>query len=1019
MRNYEATRLLKFLGLWILVVGLIGMARANAADSSAILVTIAESPGQQSSTVSGVAVFDFESLTSGRHSDVEWPGVGVLDELLVHEGYFGFGALDPSDGLNSRFNWNGWPGWSGNDPVVSATIITLDERSAYFGLYWTAGDGDDIIRFYDGDTLVAEFSTQHVVQSAHLTSEYYGDPNHNNQWQPHLRYNHTEPYAYINFYGDANTKWDKVVLTQTHDRGSGFETDNLSSRVDPVLSSTDDISSISKAVASVSGTETTLISDTSTWSFEEASASETLTYSTASSAEIISTISDTVGSNYVVVSSGSSANTTSWSEGTVGKFEININGETRFLTVDADNIEGLDPDGDSLMVVQTVDSQGLTDSGTLSIYFRPTESSFIADITFSFWEDEDATIPLNPNIQITVLDLDHDQKFEISNDSFNSYHTYTNSSNKPTKVTADVGGSATEFQGSGSSSIDNPLNAVSLLTNSEQVSMTFSHTAVYLAMFEFRNPSTVLSTDATPDSDGDGQSDDSEGVETGTVNIVETTNEETTSTETESGETTSETETTESESETEVETISTETETTESETETETEVETTESETYYGSEVLIANTKAIVQNYSGMPLSSGNQIEYTVTFSNTGTDAVSNLTLTGLVPDNTTYVVDSLTVDDVAYAIDPTNGLVLASLDASSSVVLKLIVEVNASLPTDAVWISSSVNGTYDENPDITIVADNNVQGHCGIREDGFDDLLDNGWDVGDDDPTKLPLLQGTTYEDCLLAYEDLKNKGWNDWDMNDIILRIFSFYVVNGANQITHLSVHQQIIARGAGMDSKLFITLPHNGIVDWHATYSSSEGVLESVESDVSMDGPLTVRLWESSKDALPPFTELKHKWGAANTERFDSTGEGKIAVLNVYFHEPARNPLDTYSISPHDTWIRASSNEEIHLLQYDSSSSQVVLNALSPLFGRSLPFGAVFDIDWVWPAEGQPIWLSHPEYSDYILSGGSQFTDWHLNFNIWRVWWDDEGMMNNGQFNNASSSSHWNNYVETWSD
>ena len=129
--------------------------------------------------------------------------------------------------------------------------------------------------------------------------------------------------------------------------------------------------------------------------------------------------------------------------------------------------------------------------------------------------------------------------------------------------------------------------------------------------------------------------------------------------------------------------------------------------------------------------------------------------------------------------------------------------------------------------------------------------------------------------------------------------------------------------------MDSKLFITLPHDGMVDWQTTYSSADGVLESVESDVSMDGPLTVRLWESSKDALPPFTELKHKWGAANTERFDSTGEGKIAVLNVYFHEPARNPLDTYSISPHDTWIRASSNEEIHLLQYDSSSNQVMLN------------------------------------------------------------------------------------------
>lgn len=494
--------------------------------ANGVLVTIAEAPGQQSSTVSGVSEFDFESLTTGRHSNVIWSGVGVIDELLVHEGYFGFGAYDSSDGLNSRFNWNGWPGWSGNDPVVSATTITLDQRSAYFGLYWSAGDGDDIIRFYDGETLVAEFSTQNIVQSAALTQEYFGDPNHQNQWNPSLPYNHTEPYAYINFYGDANTKWDRVVLTQTHDLGSGFETDNLSSRVAPVLSSTDDVSSTGDIIATVNGMTTTVeTNETSTWSFE-GSEESSLTYESALSAEIINTITETVGSNYEISGSGDASNTTNWVEGIVGKFTININGETKYLTVNASNVSGLDPSGDSLMVIQTVNSQGLTDTGTLSIYFRPTDNSFVADISFNFWEDEDATIPLNPNIQVTVLDLDHNQKFQISNDSFNSYYTYTDSSGNPTKVTVDVGSTTTEFEGVGNSVVNEPLNAVSLLTDSAQIEMSFSHTSVYLAMFEFRTPSVVLSEGATPDSDGDGLSDISEGIETGTVNIVDSTNEE-------------------------------------------------------------------------------------------------------------------------------------------------------------------------------------------------------------------------------------------------------------------------------------------------------------------------------------------------------------------------------------------------------------------------------------------------------------------------------------------------------------
>ena len=310
-RRFPASMLM-ILGLWVLVTCLNISAQANATSSPAVLVTIAEAPGQQSSTVAGIDVFDFDTLDVGHHTNVVWEGVGMFDELLVHEGYFGFGAYDPSDRLNSRFNWNGWPGYSGSDPLVSATIITLNERSAYFGLYWSAGDGDDIIRFYDGNTLVAEFSTSTVVQSASLTADYYGDPNHNNQWNPYYRYNHTEPYAFINFYADGNTKWDTIVLTQTHDMGSGFETDNISTRVEPVLSSTDDISVVGNIIAQVSGTETTVVSNTSsTWDFSS-SADTGSTESTGSdSGSSESTGSDSGSTESTESDSGSTESTES------------------------------------------------------------------------------------------------------------------------------------------------------------------------------------------------------------------------------------------------------------------------------------------------------------------------------------------------------------------------------------------------------------------------------------------------------------------------------------------------------------------------------------------------------------------------------------------------------------------------------------------------------------------------------------------------------------------------------------
>ena len=711
-----------------------------------ILVTIAEDPGQQSSTVSDVAVFDFDSLTTGRHSNVVWEDVGIIDELLVHEGYFGFGAYDPSDGLNSRFNWNGWAGWSGSDPIVSATTITLNERSAYFGLYWSAGDGDDILQFYDGDTLVAEFSTNAVVQSASLTQDYYGDPNHNNQWQPHLRYNHIEPYAFINFYGDANTKWDKVILTQTYDSGSGFETDNISSRVDPVLASTDDVSSIGTSIGTVSGTETTVTTSSSySWSFET--------------------------------------------------------------------------------------------------------------------------------------------------------------------------------------------------TNDEQ---------------------------------------------------------ETTSTETESGGTTSETTTSESDDET----TSGETETEES----------------TGTIALTSITKGIIQSYQGLPLSSGDVIEYTITITNAGDTAATNVSLEGTVPSNTTYSSGTLVINDISQGdpLDTNTLLVLDSVEGNSSTVIVLQVVVNTSLPSSAKWITSEVEITYDEETNV-VDSDNDPTGHCGIVDDGYD-TNDTDSTTIDDDPTKLPLLQGTQYEESILAFEDLKNAGWNDWDMNDIILQVYSFYIVDGSDNIEYFSTMQQILARGAGMDSRLFITIPQGGYVEWQSLYLGFDGSVENTVADGNSGDTLTVELWESSKDALPPYTDLKYQWGAANTERFDPTGYGKIAVLNVYFDDPSLNPLNEFTESPHDTWITASSGETIHRLQYDSSSSQVVLTG--PLFGRSLPFAQTFNIMWNWPAEGQAIWLSHPDYVNYLIIGGEEHEDWYLFFNRWRVWWDDQGYMPDGTFNDASSSIYWNTYVDDWS-
>lgn len=252
------TRACVFLILIMVFAGLFSNIYAQS-----VLVTIAETPGQQSSTLSDVNVFTFNDLSTGNHTDVVWEGVGTFDSMMVHPGHTVFGALDENSpyGFNSQLLTTGVIVNQNWGTQVLATTLTLNQTSAYFGIYWTAGDGNDLLKFYKGDDLVAEFTTRTVVQSAALTSAYYGDPNHGR--------NTIEPYAFINFYGDATTNWDKVVITQTSP-SSGFEVDNFTTRVEAFNPAVDDVAQLGNIVAEVSETIVTPSSnETSTWEFGE------------------------------------------------------------------------------------------------------------------------------------------------------------------------------------------------------------------------------------------------------------------------------------------------------------------------------------------------------------------------------------------------------------------------------------------------------------------------------------------------------------------------------------------------------------------------------------------------------------------------------------------------------------------------------------------------------------------------------------------------------------------------------
>jgi hypothetical protein len=220
------------------ISGLFTAAQADAA----VVVTYAESPGQENSTLPNTQVFNFNSLSSGLDTNVNWNGVGTFNQLYIKNADQYGGATDPTHPNGSKYSVQGV------GTPVSATTLTLSQNNGYFGMWWSAGDPSNVLELFDGNTLVAKFTTASLLGK--LSTTYNGNPRNTSL-------DSSEPFAFINFYGDANTTWNKIILT--NNSSSGFESDNYTDRVNTYTPSTDGPNLPGVTVARVSGTTTTLV----------------------------------------------------------------------------------------------------------------------------------------------------------------------------------------------------------------------------------------------------------------------------------------------------------------------------------------------------------------------------------------------------------------------------------------------------------------------------------------------------------------------------------------------------------------------------------------------------------------------------------------------------------------------------------------------------------------------------------------------------------------------------------------
>ena len=215
----------------------------------------------------------------------------------------------------------------------------------------------------------------------------------------------------------------------------------------------------------------------------------------AAAYSIIATNSQTVGSTATVTGSGSKSNTTAWETGVVAEYIISDEfGQQYGMRVSISNPTGtLTAGTDSLMVARTVDSQGLVDPGTLSVYVNPgdtttTTGAWSLDLNFSFY-DAAFENSVAVDLLLTSLDIDAGQKYYTSDADFAGNLLYEDTNISSDSTFAGYSG----FTATGNSSFSDAEHAVSSQGLSQSsFDVRVSHNNVALFMFEFRDPSQIV-----------------------------------------------------------------------------------------------------------------------------------------------------------------------------------------------------------------------------------------------------------------------------------------------------------------------------------------------------------------------------------------------------------------------------------------------------------------------------------------------------------------------------------------------
>lgn len=238
-------------------------------------------------------------------------------------------------------------------------------------------------------------------------------------------------------------------------------------------------------------------------------------------------------------------------------------------------------------------------------------------------------------------------------------------------------------------------------------------------------------------------------------------------------------------------------------------------------------------------------------------------------------------------------------------------------------------------------------------------------------DPTRATKINYPTNGYYTVAYEDLYPRQ-GDADFNDYVVRVRYEEDLNSQGEVKRVRGYYQHVAKGAGYNHILKLTLPNVPKVNYTLKNFTSTDILES-ELSLESISPSSVSLFAQSNLTI----------GRSNTSKNQSFEIGKKAEIEFILETPiSKSNLGSV---PYDLFISVvNTNQEIHFAgrKFDQNGKDLYLDE------TGFPWALMVPGSFKWPYERNNMHVAYPKFESWYKSLGQVDVDWYNFLNLEQV-------------------------------